>query len=278
MVDVESETYYHMLYHSVRPDVIVVLTNGVDELRDLLVDIPVKRIYLSGDILEPETSEDTDEVFIPLVRKITNEMNDLELIEHTLHYLLNAGYIGSKDLVMCVLNTKTMENISIIEMSNMKTPSIKDKLREEISPELVDVILSLGYNIVRKGREGVNPGAIFIVGRMDELGPHVFLPEINPFSALDKSKRSILDPGNASHIMEFAMLDGATVVDPNGYVTASGVYVKISENTYLNRLGGRHLAAYSITRNSNSVAFLVSSEGEIKVYFRGDEIKTISIR
>jgi len=100
---------------------------------------------------------------------------------------------------------------------------------------------------------------------------------INPFEGHDKNGRYLLDSKNVATIKEFALLDGAMIVDNDGYAVAAGRYiVGVSWDLYLQGgLGGRHLAGASITKTTKAISIVVSSTGTIRAFKDGEEIYRI---
>ena len=79
--------------------------------------------------------------------------------------------------------------------------------------------------------------------------------------------------GTLSNRRVFAQLDGAFVIDDAGMIVAAGRYVGINWDIYLQSgLGGRHVAAASISKVTKAVAIVVSQEGSVKVFKGGREI------
>jgi DNA integrity scanning protein DisA with diadenylate cyclase activity len=99
---------------------------------------------------------------------------------------------------------------------------------------------------------------------------------LNPFEGHPEKDRNILDDSLWETAKEFAQIDGAFVIRGDGVVLAAGRYVDTEGNLQVQPgLGGRHLAAASITRVSHSVAVVVSSSGTIRVFKAGRVVMVV---
>ena len=144
-------------------------------------------------------------------------------------------------------------------------------------PVVLEPLIELAVEIAREGREGRRIGTIFTVGDEQRV--------------LEKSRSLILDPlaghapelrsiGNANlrgTIKELAQLDGAFVVTADGVfaaacryldATAEGLDVPLG-------LGSRHLAGASISRNTGTVAIVVSQSAVVRLFCHGDLVAEI---
>jgi DNA integrity scanning protein DisA with diadenylate cyclase activity len=93
---------------------------------------------------------------------------------------------------------------------------------------------------------------------------------INPYHNQDDDIRSILNKENWESVKEFAQLDGAFVLDPQGRILNAGRYILVDPQVQTTGgLGGRHLAAASITYTTNCISFALSSSGTIRIFRNG---------
>jgi len=93
---------------------------------------------------------------------------------------------------------------------------------------------------------------------------------INPFKGHPKEARNVLNRENWETFKEFAVLDGAIIIDDDGIAQAAGRYVGISWDIYLEGgLGGRHLAAASISKNTGAVAMAGTSSAKGEKNIKG---------
>ncbi|EDY35382.1 conserved domain protein [Aciduliprofundum boonei T469] len=202
------------------------------------------------------------------------DIEDLELIKNTIFYLLNSSYIDNKDRILLLFSKEGEEHRLFFDMSKMNLPNLVNMVSDRIKGEIVENILKLAMSIVKRGREGTPAGALFIVGDTNNVKNYVIQKIANPISGIDREMRSVLNEENFDTLREFAIMDGATLIDNRGVVVSTGVYVKnlSIEEWLMDGFGGRHLAARSITKLTKAISFAVSAEGTISVYRDGEKI------
>ncbi len=199
------------------------------------------------------------------------EMESLEIIKDTLLYLLNSSYITSRDRVLVLFSKQGEEHRLFFDLSMLKLPTLMDNLSDRLDKRIVERMVKLCINIVKKGREGSPAGALFIVGDTRNVKRYLLQKIANPMEGIEPERRDVMRDENLDTIREFAIMDGATIVDDKGIVVSCGSYVKNLEidEWLLDGKGGRHLAAQSITRFTKAIGFVVSSEGVIRIYRDG---------
>ena len=256
------------------PDKIVVMGEDPEKLARDYLDSPLIIVY-------PKSRRPTAQMLLKknVVKVFSDylsypDIEDLTLIRDTLFYLLNASYLNSKERVMVIFSKQGEEHRLFFDLSLMKIPTLLDVLADRVDREIAENVLKLSMSIVKKGREGTPAGALFIVGDIENVMNYVVQKIANPVNGLKRELRNIIDESNFDTIKEFAIMDGATLVDDEGYVVATGVYVKnlVVDDWILDGHGGRHLAARSITRLTKAVSFAVSSEGTIRVCRDGEMV------
>jgi len=140
----------------------------------------------------------------------------------------------------------------------------------------VERILKLAIELAREGREGKPVGTLFVVGDTDTVMHHSRPAVLNPFEGHPEKDRNVLDESLWETAKEFAQIDGAFVVRGDGVVVAAGRYVDTEGKVDVQPgLGGRHIAAASITRISKALAVVVSSSGTIRVFKGGRVIMVV---
>jgi DNA integrity scanning protein DisA with diadenylate cyclase activity len=202
------------------------------------------------------------------------DVEALCIIRDTIMYLINASYVNSSDRVLFIFEKTGERHELFFDMSKLRLLTLLDTLSDRLDRRVVESVLKLSMAIVKKGREGSPVGALFIVGDARNVMKNVVQKIANPMNGIELEKRNVLLEDNFDTLREFAIMDGATVLDENGYVVSSGVYVKnlVVDEWILNGHGGRHLAARSITKLTKAISFAVSSEGTIRVYKDGKMI------
>ena len=98
---------------------------------------------------------------------------------------------------------------------------------------------------------------------------------INPYLGQTPEDSNILEEHNWESVKELAQLDGVFVVSEEGKIHAAGRYLDVdARNINIDKgLGGRHVSAAAITRDTVAVAFIVSeSGGVVRIYKDGKEL------
>jgi diadenylate cyclase len=162
-------------------------------------------------------------------------------------------------------------SISIIVHNINENPLVKamKECQERIKPEVMSAIMNLSFDIALTGREGKRVGAAFILGDSEEVMKRSHQIILNPYAGHDETYRSILDKKNWESIKEFAQLDGVFVIDETGLIRAAGRYLDVdAKNVDIEKgLGGRHVSAAAISRDTVAIAVTVSeSGGVIRIY------------
>jgi DNA integrity scanning protein DisA with diadenylate cyclase activity len=201
----------------------------------------------------------------------------LEMLEDLRGIVISAYLEGSlgdgEDVVCLVANDEQptlMVNFSI--SSDPMFRLLKARIEERCDLSVFEMLLQIAGDLVRKGREGHKVGTMFIVGDHESVLEASRQVLLNPFQGHTREERRVLNPENSETIKEYAMLDGAMVVSGDGYLEAAGRYIMLEPDAEAaSGLGGRHLAAASITKETEAVAIVVSSSGVVRVYKDGSQ-------
>jgi diadenylate cyclase len=152
---------------------------------------------------------------------------------------------------------------------------VKDKKARratQIQPAVILRALSLAIQLAEEGREGQPVGTTLVVGDSRQVMRYAQQLVLNPFHGYSRNLRSLLDPSLGETIKEFALIDGAFIVQADGIVLSAGTYLtpKASAGRLPGGLGTRHLAAASITAQTQATAVVLSqSTGSVTVFRRG---------
>ena len=165
--------------------------------------------------------------------------------------------------------------------SNMGIPSIAEAVGDRVDLRIVDMAMEAASEIAREGKEGYPVGALFVLG--DEQKVLLNSKELvrNPFQSHVGSRGAVTLENDSKSIKQFALLDGAVVLDGGGRALSAGRYIMVHEIPSLSieeGQGGRHLAAAYITRATKALAIVVSSTGVIRVFKDGSiiyEVKNV---
>ncbi|MFO7793022.1 MAG: diadenylate cyclase [Candidatus Saliniplasma sp.] len=184
------------------------------------------------------------------------------------------GLMDNSDRVLFVISTD-IDTILSFDIKDIGVANLKERVGNRVDIKVLEAAFNIGSNIVREGKEGMPTGALLILGDSNRVLRHTRDSIRDPLEGCQKSDLNIKDRSNWNTIKEFSMLDGAFVIDEEGYPRSAGRYVMFSENTLESveeGYGGRHLAAASITEDTKALAVVISSEGPIRIYKDGELI------
>ncbi|GEM_PF-1106114 len=168
---------------------------------------------------------------------------------------------GKLDTIMVVNIKEHIKTIAIYELFETLDEKQKKTLKE---------VLKLAMELGREGREGKQIGTIFVIGDtlnvMSMSRPLI----LNPFAGHDAS---IFDEDVKGTIKELSSIDGAFIITDEGKIISAGRFLDIKGKVNIPKgLGARHLAAASITKNTNAIAVTVSQSGGIVRVFKDGKI------
>lgn len=196
------------------------------------------------------------------------ELEDIAAIEHVLGNISEGtvvGIIGSIDSCAIVVH-------------ELKENEMVKKIREceeRVSSDVVRAVLTICFDVATKGREGKKVGTALIVGDAEEVMQRSHPLIINPYLGQTPEDSNILEEHNWESVKELAQLDGVFVISEDGRIHAAGRYLDVdARDINIDKgLGGRHVSAAAITRDTVAVAFTVSeSGGVVRIYIDGKEL------
>lgn len=180
-----------------------------------------------------------------------------------------------KGIIVGVVETRSSSSIIVHNIDENPLIKAMKECQERIKSEVMSAIMKISFDIVLTGREGKKIGAAFIIGDSEEVLKRSHQLILNPYAGHDEIYRNILDKRNWESIKEFSQLDGVFVVDENGIILAAGRYLDVdAKNVDIEKgLGGRHVSAAAISRDTVAIAVTVSESGGIlRVYKDAKEI------
>ncbi|MFH2131489.1 MAG: diadenylate cyclase [bacterium] len=129
----------------------------------------------------------------------------------------------------------------------------------------------LAIEIAREGREGKKVGAIFIVSDTEKVMKRSRCMILDPLKGYTDDEKRITDSNVRETAKELAQLDGAFLVSDDGVLVSACRYLNASAKgiDLPMGLGSRHMAAASITRETNAVAVVVSESSIVRVFDDG---------
>lgn len=230
------------------------LTKGVtDELRELLNKGPTQD--LEANIIAPA-------------------LNDFALVRD----IATAAYIQNKiakGYVVGVLCLADLSSIVVLDIKQLTTVKAIDESGKRVDPNTLKAVLRLALELGREGREGKKVGTAFIIGDTNEVLKRSHQLILNPYKGHAEDLRDIKNRAHWETIKEFAQIDGVFIVDERGLIVSAGRYLDVDTKWIeLEGLGGRHISALAITRETQAVAITISeSGGTVRLFQDGLETR-----
>jgi diadenylate cyclase len=157
--------------------------------------------------------------------------------------------------------------------------SLKDICNEQrgVNPKTLEATIVLAIEIAREGREGKKVGALFVVADSEKTLQMSRCMILDPLLHHPEEAKRVENADLRETIKELAQLDGAFIVSDSGVVLSACRYINASsEHISLPMgLGSRHMAAASITRQTDAVAVVVSESSIVRVFDDGEIIAEI---
>jgi diadenylate cyclase len=256
-----------------RPTVVYVLTNDLEFVKEMM---PV----LSGTPLIVGSSnqqvldllKDRNILHNRIALQTDLGLGVLDVARELVERAFLEGFISVNDRVMCIIHTG-IDSSFIYDFKEVGLSHLKADVGRRVPVELMELVIQLAFQIAREGREGSHVGALLVVGDTDAVLRNSRPRIINPFQGHPEKEREIWTMGNWNTIKAYAQLDGATLIDEKGVARSAGRYLSYTWEVYLQGgLGGRHIAAASVTKMTNAIAVVVSSSSVIRVFKDGLEI------
>ncbi|MFH1358301.1 MAG: DNA integrity scanning protein DisA nucleotide-binding domain protein [archaeon] len=132
----------------------------------------------------------------------------------------------------------------------------KTKNKKITLKELQEILIETGLRIAKRGE-----GALFVVG------------EISYKPLIEQKVPSFKINENSKLLESLAMIDGAVIIKPDGFLEAYGVMIKTTKT--IKNFGTRHSAAISAAKNDNLVVLVSEEDKKIKILQKGKMIMQI---
>ena len=144
----------------------------------------------------------------------------------------------------------------------------QQNIPRDVMLELVD----LAIEIAREGREGRKIGTLFVIGDADELVKRSRCLILDPLLGHPKAQKKLTDPNLRETVKELAQLDGGFIVSADGYVISAARYFNVASLDFdlLLGLGTRHIAAASISQQTEALAIVVSESSIVRIFSHGE--------
>ena len=253
-------------------NLLVVVSDREEIVRAALERSSLPLLLASGDeeLLEEHAERVRDA--IRLREPISGTVSFLPQVKELLLGAFFQGMLSTEDVaVVLVTAGDAVEVVMHYDVSqDIEVVHLHEELEDDVDLRVVERLLKLAIELTREGREGRPIGTLFVLGDTDTVLRHSRPAVLNPFEGHPEKDRNILDDALWETAKEFAQIDGAFIVRGDGVVLAAGRYVDTEGQLEIQSgLGGRHLAAASITRASRAIAIVVSSSGTIRVFKEG---------
>jgi DNA integrity scanning protein DisA with diadenylate cyclase activity len=178
-------------------------------------------------------------------------------------------------MILNVCESKKMNsNVSSRYRNDTSLSDILERLcktKKGIYLDVIKSVISLSIEISREGREGRKIGTMFIIGDEEYVLASSRPLILDPLYGHPPEKKNIHDLNLRETIKELAQLDGAFIVSGDGVVIAASRYI-YAQSKHIQiplGLGSRHIAAASVTYNSNAVAVVVSESSIVRIVADG---------
>jgi len=205
---------------------------------------------------------------------IAPALNDFALVQDVataayIHDILDGGF------VLGVLCLSELSSIVVCDVKQLATVKTIDKTGERVDSAAIKAVLRLAIELGREGREGKKVGTAFIIGDTNEVLKRSHQLILNPYKGHPEGTRDIKNRSHWETIKEFAQIDGVFVVDEKGVIISAGRYLDVNtQSIELEGLGGRHMSARAVTRETKAIAVTVSeSGGTVRLFKDGLETK-----
>ncbi len=152
------------------------------------------------------------------------------------------------------------------------------KAKGNCVPEVLETVVEIAVGIARQSIERRRMGALFVVGDEDRVLKKSTPLILDPLACHPKEVKDIRNANVQGTIKELAKLDGAFIVSADGYVLSAARYIEASyRNINLPMgFGSRHMAAASISKDTDAVAVVVSeSDGVVRIFDSGELVAEI---
>jgi len=133
-------------------------------------------------------------------------------------------------------------------------------------------LVDLAIEIAREGREGRKIGTLFVIGDEEEVEKISRCLILDPLMGHPKTQKKLSDPNLRETVKELAQLDGGFIVSADGHVLSAARYFKVASLDFdlLLGLGTRHIAAASISQQTEALAVVVSESSIVRIFSHGE--------
>lgn len=226
----------------------------------------IDNLVSSGFDKERHAKNISDKIARETVTKIEHLENTVA-IEHMLGQLKSGIVVG-------IVGTKDSSAIVVHDLSDNPLISTMQEYEERVTSDVMRAVLTIAFDVATTGREGKQVGTAFIVSDVDEVIKRSHQMVLNPYAGHNDKDKDILNKKNWESVKEFAQLDGVFIVSEDGIIVSAGRYLDVDAKDIVidKGLGGRHVSAAAITRDTVAIAITVSeSGGVVRIFMDGKE-------
>ncbi|MCX7958684.1 MAG: diadenylate cyclase [Deltaproteobacteria bacterium] len=200
-----------------------------------------------------------------------------ELVKIAMASAITAGFLKTGHKVLCIVARKANELVDAVIFRSVgegtdENVSYEFLKNTNIPAQLMEIMIELAVQIGFQGYEGINIGTLFVIGDTDNVLAKSKQIVLNPFQGYSEQERNLYNPEFRQAIRAFTMLDGAFVIREDGVVLSAGRYLESSDPDIKVPLGlgSRHSAAAGITKETRSIAIVVSeTSGAVRIFKDG---------
>jgi diadenylate cyclase len=249
-----------------------------DDVVEILEGAQTILVFSRESRLPKGFGEDADLLFV------SDEEGDVSLplefdnfkdkIRYGVEGALENGLVEEGDSVVCVDSVFDEEPDTFLrfEVSESVRSGLYSLFTDsKADPSVIRDVVELSIELGKKGQKGKPIGALFVVGDAGNVMDKSRELSYNPF---EKSHVHVGDPIVNVMLKEFSRLDGAFVISDSGKIVSAYRYLEADgEGIDIPRgLGTRHMAAASISRDTNAVSVVLSESDNMVRVFRGGEL------
>ncbi len=193
------------------------------------------------------------------------------------------GLVDHEREVVCITGSRghALDSITVTRPAahfRAVFPDQEEQATATIPPAVILRVLSLAIELAAEGREAHPIGVTFVIGDTRQVIRQTQQLVLNPFHGFASRLRNVLDPSLSETVKEFALLDGAFIVESDGAIRSAGTYLnpKSPVTDLPGGLGARHQAAAAITAATRAMAVTVSqSTGTVTLFQDGGVVLSL---
>ncbi|MHB8586363.1 MAG: DNA integrity scanning protein DisA nucleotide-binding domain protein [Thermoplasmatota archaeon] len=252
--------------------VLLIISDSAEFIEKAIQQSKIPVVVATGDATLGEAFRNRARAVLPAPPLAGGGVGALAQAREVLVAAFLDGTIKVGDKAVCIsANGEALDSLMLFDVErDVELTHLYKELEGRVKPVVVERVLRIAGELAREGREGKPIGTLFVIGDADAVLDRSRQVVINPFQGHPEKERSILLDSVTETVKEFALIDGAFVIGSDGAIVAAGRYIDMDKRVPLQPgLGGRHLAAASITKATKAVAVAVSSSGTIRVFKDG---------